>query len=209
MAGEVAGAGLQLLVDQLNEGVDELKSMLTPPIDTIKTHATDLGEFMQIVTNEAREQIVSTQARVADIKAKLAKCNSFEDVVNMIIQQIFDMVGLESDFEIDDIRQLWVEVGSMIDEGIVWATALASGEPTEPPAGATAAAAADGSADAAAGGPAAAGAGAGSAAAPGGAGGAGAAGARLAAVPAACPRARPPLLQPPRRRRPVRRGRRA
>ena len=57
MAGEVAGAGLQLLVDQLNEGVDELKSMLTPPIDTIKTHATDLGEFMQIVTNEAREQI--------------------------------------------------------------------------------------------------------------------------------------------------------
>ena len=93
------------------QGVDELKSMLTPPIDTIKTHATDLGEFMQIVTNEAREQITSTQARVADIKAKLAKCNSFEDVVNMIIQQIFDMVGLESDFEVDDIRQLWVEVG--------------------------------------------------------------------------------------------------
>src|SRR5215208_4255684 len=139
MAGEVAGAGLQLLVDQLNAGVDELKSMLTPPVDTIKEHATELGEFMQVVTNEAREQITSTQARVADIKGKLAKCNSFEDVVNMIIQQIFDMVGLESDFEVDDIRQLWVEVGGMIDEGIVWATALASGQPTEPPAGAAAA----------------------------------------------------------------------
>ena len=139
MAGELAGAGLQLLVDQLDAGVDELKSMLTPAVDTIKEHATDLGEFMQVVTNEAREQITSTQARVADIKAKLAKCNSFEDVVNMVIQQIFDMVGLESDFEIDDIRQLWVEVGGMIDEGIVWATALASGQPTEPPAGAAAA----------------------------------------------------------------------
>ncbi|HEU4461883.1 MAG TPA: hypothetical protein VFR75_04750, partial [Solirubrobacterales bacterium] len=114
LAGEVAGAGLQLLVDQLNSGVDEMKGMLTPPIDTIKTHATDLGLFMQIVTDEAREQIASTQARVAEIKGKLAKCNSFEDVVNMIIQQIFDMVGLESDFEVDDIRQLWVEVGSMI-----------------------------------------------------------------------------------------------
>ena len=136
LAGEVAGAGLQLLVDQLNAEVDELKSMLTPPVDTIKDHATELGEFMQVVTNEAREQITSTQARVADIKAKLAKCNSFEDVVNMIIQQIFDMVGLESDFQVDDIRQLWVEVGGMIDEGIVWATALASGQPTEPPAGA-------------------------------------------------------------------------
>jgi len=32
-----------------------MKGMLTPPIDTIKTHATDLGEFMQIVTDEARE----------------------------------------------------------------------------------------------------------------------------------------------------------
>ena len=139
MAGEVAGAGLQLLVDQLNEGINELKSTLTPPVDTIKDHATELGEFMQVVTNEAREQITSTQARVADIKAKLAKCNSFEDVVNMIIQQIFDMVGLESDFQVDDIRQLWVEVGGMIDEGIVWATALASGQPTEPPGGAGAA----------------------------------------------------------------------
>src|SRR5829696_8549605 len=90
MAGDLAGAGLQLLVDQLNAGVDELKGMLTPPIDTIKTHATDLGQFMQIVADEAREQIASTQARVVEIKGKLAKCNSFEDVVNLIIQQIFD-----------------------------------------------------------------------------------------------------------------------
>ncbi|HKG63926.1 MAG TPA: hypothetical protein VKB28_07670, partial [Solirubrobacteraceae bacterium] len=136
MAGEVAGAGLQLLVDQLNSGVDEMKGMLTPPIDTIKTHATDLGEFMQIVADEAKQQIASTQARVAEIKGKLAKCNSFEDVVNLIIQQIFDMVGLETDFEIDDIRQLWADVGTMIDEGITWASALASGQPTEAPAGA-------------------------------------------------------------------------
>ena len=136
MAGEVAGAGLQLLVDQLNSGVDEMKGMLTPPIDTIKTHATDLGEFMQIVADEAKQQIASTQARVAEIKGKLAKCNSFEDVVNLIIQQIFDMVGLETDFEIDDIRQLWADVGTMIDEGITWASALAGGQPTEAPAGA-------------------------------------------------------------------------
>src|SRR5829696_2581424 len=182
MAGDVANAGLQLLVDQLNAGVDELKSMLTPPVDTIKEHATDLGEFMQVVTNEAKEQITSTTARVADIKAKLAKCNSFEDVVNMVIQQIFDMVGLESDFEIDDIRQLWVEVGGMIDEGIVWATALASGQPTEPPAGAAAAGAAGG-ADAApgSGAPGAAGGGAAGAGAGGGAGSAAAGGAGGAA----------------------------
>src|SRR5829696_5282856 len=182
MAGDVANAGLQLLVDQLNAGVDELKSMLTPPVDTIKEHATELGEFMQVVTNEAREQITSTQARVGEIKGKLAKCNSFEDVVNMVIQQIFDMVGLESDFEIDDIRQLWVEVGGMIDEGIVWATALASGQPTEPPAGAAAAGAAGG-ADAApgSGAPGAAGGGAAGAGAGGGAGSAAAGGAGGAA----------------------------
>ncbi len=171
MAGDLAGAGLQLLVDQLNAGVDELKGMLTPPIDTIKTHATDLGQFMQIVTDEAREQIASTQARVAEIKAKLAKCNSFEDVVNLIIQQIFDMVGLETDFEIDDIRQLWADVGTMIDEGIAWATALASGQPQEPPAGTSVAA--DPQAGIEGGAPGASGAGS---AAPGGAGGGGAGG---------------------------------
>jgi hypothetical protein len=138
LAGDIAGAGLQLLVDQLNEGVDELKSMLTPPVDTIKDNATELGQFMQVVTDEAKEQIGTAQTRVADIKGKLAKCNSFEEVVNLIIQQIFDMVGLESDFEVDDIRKLWVEVGTMIDEGIVWAEGLASGQFREPPAGAAA-----------------------------------------------------------------------
>ncbi len=201
MAGEVAGAGLQLLVDQLNAGVDELKSTLTPPIDTIKEHATDLGDFMQIVTDEAREQITSTQARVADIKGKLQRCNSFEDVVNMIIQQIFDMVGLESDFEIDDIRQLWVEVGGMIDEGIVWATALASGQPTEPPAGAAAEGAAGAGAEGAAPASPASGAAAGGAAQ--GAGGSGAAGAgaggaagRVPAGAAAAAAASPPSTAP-------------
>src|SRR5215217_8018071 len=49
-------------------GEVEMKGMLTPPIDTIKTHATDLGEFMQIVADEAKQQIASTQARVAEIK---------------------------------------------------------------------------------------------------------------------------------------------
>ena len=120
-------------------GVDELKSMLTPPVDTIKEHATDLGEFMQVVTNEAKEQITSTRRGWPTSRRSSRSATRFEDVVNMVIQQIFDMVGLESDFEIDDIRQLWVEVGGMIDEGIVWATALASGQPTEPPAGAAAA----------------------------------------------------------------------
>ena len=115
------------------------------PVDTIKDHATGTRRVHAGRDQRGgRAQITSTQARVADIKAKLAKCNSFEDVVNMIIQQIFDMVGLESDFEVDDIRQLWVEVGGSIDEGIVWATALASGQPTEPPAGAAAAGGAGG-----------------------------------------------------------------
>ena len=187
MAGDLAGAGLQLLVDQLNAGVDEMKGMLTPPIDTIKTHATDLGQFMQIVADEAREQIASTQARVAEIKGKLAKCNSFEDVVNLIIQQIFDMVGLETDFEIDDIRQLWADVGTMIDEGIAWATALASGTPQEPPPGTSVAAdpqaGIEGGAAGAPGAPGAGGAGAANAGgAPGGGGGAGGGGAANAAA---------------------------
>jgi hypothetical protein len=140
MAGEAAGAGINALIDELNAKVDEVKDMVRAPIEGVRDNAGELGQFMQVVTDEAKAQVESTSARVAQIREKLAKCNSFEDVVNMIIQQIFEMVGLESDFQVDDIRQLWVEVGTTIDEGIAWATNLANGTEAAPPASAAAAA---------------------------------------------------------------------
>src|SRR5215210_812832 len=123
------------MISQLRTAVDEIKQGVSSPITDIKGHADDLGQFFQIVTDEAKSQITGAQTRVATIRDKLSRCNNIEDVINMVIQQIFEMVGLESDFEIDDIRQLWVDVGGSIDDAIVWATALASGQPTEAPAG--------------------------------------------------------------------------
>ena len=141
MGGELASAGINALIDQLNSSVDEMKEMLTAPIESVRDNAGELGEFMQVVSDEAKAQVESTSARVGQIKDKLQRCNSFEEVVNLVIQQIFDMVGLESDFEVDDIRQLWAEIGPMIDEAIVWATNLAAGTETPPPGAAAAGAA--------------------------------------------------------------------
>jgi hypothetical protein len=127
LGGEIAGAGVNLLIGQLNGAVDEAKSSLSSPMEDLKANAVDIGKFFQVVTDEARNQVQVGQAKVADIGGKLAKCNNFEDVVNMIIDQIFEMVGFHSDFEIDDIRKTWTAIGPAIDGAILWAEALRDG----------------------------------------------------------------------------------
>lgn len=133
MGGKVIAAGPQLLVDELNEQVDTVKDMLRPPIEEVRSKATEVGDFFQIVTDEAKAQAAIAKKKVEDFSAKLAKCNSFEDVVNVIVNQIFEMIGLEADFEVDDIRKAWAELGPLIDGGIVWAEGLIAGRPTKPP----------------------------------------------------------------------------
>jgi hypothetical protein len=128
MAAEAANALVEGMISELREGVESLKREVSDPVRDIKGHADELGEFFQVVTDEALVQIGVASRKVADFKGKLAQCHKLEDVVNLIVRQVFDMVGMQSDFEIDDIRKLWVDVGGMIDEGIVWAQALHDGE---------------------------------------------------------------------------------
>jgi hypothetical protein len=128
MAAEAANALVEGMLSELRETVETLKRDVSDPVRDIKSEADELGEFFQIVTDEALKQIGVAGRKVAEFREKLGKCNSIEDVANLLIAQVFDMIGMEAGFEIGDIRKLWVEVGTMIDEGIVWAQALHDGE---------------------------------------------------------------------------------
>ena len=109
---------------EINEEVEAAKATLRAPIQELKAGADDVAAFMQIVVDQAGEQIAFAQAKIASFTAALEQCNNFEDVVNLIVQQVFEMLGVESDFKVEDVREGWQEVGTMIDEAIVWAEGL-------------------------------------------------------------------------------------
>ena len=56
MGGDLASAGINAMVDQLNVNVELAKSTLTAPIELIRDNATDLGEFLQVVTDRGERR---------------------------------------------------------------------------------------------------------------------------------------------------------
>ena len=136
-AGSVANLGIQAIVDSIKEAVDEGKDTLRAPVLELKNSADDVAAFMQIVVEQAAEQIAFARNKITSVASKLEQCKSFEDVINLIMQQIFEMLGIDSDFKVEDIREGWKEVGTMIDDAIVWAEGLrSSGGPGGAPAAA-------------------------------------------------------------------------
>ena len=96
--------------------------MAAEPLNGIKAHASEIGGFMQVVTDQAAQQITLIQAKITELSTQLAQCNNFEDVINMLVNQILQAAGVGGGrFEIDNIRQAWRALGPFIDEKIVWA----------------------------------------------------------------------------------------
>ncbi len=119
--GGLTAAGLQLVVDQLNGAVDEMKPAVREPVEDIKAQAVEAGEFMEMFAKALREQIEWAEEKTEDISTKLGKCSNFEEFIDLMISEVMHMLGIEEDFHIDDIRQGWAALGVEIDEAIAWA----------------------------------------------------------------------------------------
>ena len=91
------------------------------PVETLRANTGEIGEFLQILTAEGRRNVEEGQLMIADVREQLAQCEGAEDVFNLLIDQIFEMMGIESEFEIEDARQAWRDLGPLIDRTIAWA----------------------------------------------------------------------------------------
>ncbi len=117
----MANSSANALLHQLEGAVTQAKRAAHVPLDAMKEHATEIGGFLQVVTDQATEQITFIQGKIADLSAQLAGCNNFEDVINTLVNQILREAGIEGRVEVDDIRQGWRALGTLIDDRIAWA----------------------------------------------------------------------------------------
>ena len=125
--------GVGFLVDELRGAVDSAKSMGMAPVQTVKNHADEVGEFLQIFANIARQQVAAARQHMQSLSEGLAKCNSFEDVINLFMGKLQEILGTGTNLQIEDVRAYWASIGTKIDEGITWAQGLASDNPPDPP----------------------------------------------------------------------------
>jgi hypothetical protein len=117
----LANQGINAIVGRVRGALDSAKGMAKAPIESVKSHSQEVGEFMQILSKVAKDQVVFCQTWVDDVSKKLAKCQNGEQVIDMVVQKVLSLAGIEGEFKIDDLRKAWRDLGPMIDEAVVWA----------------------------------------------------------------------------------------
>ena len=154
--------GADLLLSPVRSAMDGAKNMARAPINELRGSADEVAEFLQIFADGAREQVAWCRSQLEELSTGLARCNSFEDVANLMLGKIQEVVGTGTNLTVQDIRNYWNELGPQIDAAMQWATELGQDGPAPaPPAAAASAPDAPPAASAGGGAPAAAGAGAG------------------------------------------------
>lgn len=123
---EAAGAALELVVDQVRDAVESAKEGLLGPLQSIIEEADGIGEFLAIVADGARIQVELCHGWVADLESKLAHCDSFPEMLEALVNQALDLVGIEGEFSFEQLHQSWKEIGPLIEEAIAYAEGRAT-----------------------------------------------------------------------------------
>jgi len=125
--------GASLLLDPLRSAIDEGKALGREPVQALRGHADQIAEFLGIFADIARQQVAAAREQIQDISQGLAKCNGFEDVMNLMLRKIQEGLGLGTNLTIQDVRDAWNGLGGQIDAATAWAQSLGEEQPAEPP----------------------------------------------------------------------------
>jgi hypothetical protein len=132
--GGVIDAAAQFLQDQVvarvqaqvESAIADVKTTALAPVRTVKDNAKEIGEFSVVVQQTATGLVEMFETRVATFQARLAKCNSLEDIFNTLVATGMEVMGMEP-VSFDEIVAGWHAIGPMLDETeakiAVWAAA--------------------------------------------------------------------------------------
>ena len=126
LAGSAANSGIEAMINTAQRSLDEVKPQLTGPIASAKGEADNAAEFLHFVTVAADVMINATTQKIAHFEERLGQCNTAEDMINMVVQEVLAEVGISTDISVEDVRKAWHDLGPMIDDAQVEATRRAA-----------------------------------------------------------------------------------
>ena len=128
LGGMVVDAGLDMMTARLGDQIELVKDSLRGPLEAMRAESAAIGEFLQLLSDVAAAQLAEAEERTARFREQLAQCEDFEGVVDTLLDQIFDVLGMGEGFEVQDIRDSWAQLGVQLDEALVWAEGLRDGK---------------------------------------------------------------------------------
>ncbi len=124
---DLAESGLEIVIDQARTALDVAKDVAGGALDEVEANADEIGLFLDILTDTAAQQITTLEQWLADFEAKFAQTTNFEDMFETFINEALAVAGIDADFDFEDIRQAWQDLGTWIDDMTEYAAARAAG----------------------------------------------------------------------------------
>ena len=121
---EAAEAALQSALDGLQGVIDEALAMAREPLQTIMEQAAEVGEFLDVVVEQSTAQAEMLRGMVDEMGAALARCGSFEDVVDLLLGDIAGVGDEGLDAQLAGAKSEWEALGPELAQATAWAEGL-------------------------------------------------------------------------------------
>lgn len=124
---DLAESGIGLVIDQARVALDLAKEAAGSALDEVLANADEIGLFLQTMSEVAARQIVTMGEWLAEFEGRFAEAGNFEEMFEVFINEALAVAGIDANFDFDDVRVAWTDLGGWIDEMTEYASARASG----------------------------------------------------------------------------------
>ncbi len=130
-----AEGGMNLIIDNLNTAVNQVKEMGTAAITALREKSEEIGEFLHILSQVLADQIEFITEKIGEFRNLIASIDSLEDIGDMMLGQISEMLGIDPPLTVERLREGWAELNSTIRGGFDLAREMVNtevrGEPSQ------------------------------------------------------------------------------
>ena len=114
LAASVADQAFQFALGGARAQVDSIREELSRPVHTVRAHATEIANFNKALQETCTEGAAKLQAHIQLFSAKLGHVQNFEQVVDLLLHELTEALGVEGGAGIADVRKAWADAGDAL-----------------------------------------------------------------------------------------------
>jgi hypothetical protein len=129
---EAADKLLQAALAPIRSQVDAMRSQAEEPVNTVKSHANDIAEYSKAFVQTCADASGMLQSHITTLSAKLGHVQNFEQVIDLLMRQVTEAMGVKGGIGVDDVRKEWAGIGDTLTDFEGWAQELKKTGPARP-----------------------------------------------------------------------------
>ncbi|GLR16685.1 eCIS core domain-containing protein [Portibacter lacus] len=114
---DLAEGGVNLIIENLNTAINEVKEMGFGAIQAMRENATELGTFLHTLTQVLDEQMDFISTKIEEFREFVNSIDSLEDIGDVMLAEISQLLGLDPPLTVESVKAGWEDLNQTIRGG--------------------------------------------------------------------------------------------